>query len=177
MPAKEDLSGLTFLVVDANRHSRALLKSVLESFGLYNIVEAPDGAIALDILHNRRIDVILTGLAMPYLNGIELTLRVRHSRDLHNPGTPIILIADRADRDIVIAARNAGIHEFLVQPITAGAVIKHITKAVTEYRPFIRKDGYAGPARRWLGECGSTDTSSRRQSPLPPPRVLDMTRA
>jgi PAS domain S-box-containing protein len=68
------------LVVDDDRHVREFVVSCLEGFG-YQVLEAPDGPTALDIVaHEPAIDLLLADFAMPEMNGLELMRRIRKDR-------------------------------------------------------------------------------------------------
>ena len=75
------------LVVDDDRLNRELVAKVLRKDG-YSVVEACDGALALEILQSISFDLIITDFVMPKLNGIKFV------EELHSiqPRTPVIFI-------------------------------------------------------------------------------------
>ena len=75
------------LVVEDDRLIRELICKVLRQDG-HGVVEACDGAVALDILQMMRVDLVITDFVMPKLNGLKLF------KQLHalQPGLPIIFI-------------------------------------------------------------------------------------
>jgi two-component system chemotaxis sensor kinase CheA len=64
------------LVVDDSMATRTLEKSLLESAG-YNVVTASDGYKALEVLNDKKIDLIITDIQMPNMNGLDLTRTVK----------------------------------------------------------------------------------------------------
>ena len=62
--SKPVISGLSVILVDDVRAMRTLLKALLRSFGIQDVLEASDGAAALDILCNKRTDLVITDLSM-----------------------------------------------------------------------------------------------------------------
>lgn len=139
---------LNVLVVDDNLHMRAILKALLRAFSTTNIVEAGDGAEALDILNTREIDLIIADYAMPILDGIEFMQMVRNSSDSKNPYVPIIMISGHSSHRSIALARDTGVTEFMVKPVTAKGLHDRIVSIVNRPRSFVRAGGYFGPDRR-----------------------------
>jgi DNA-binding response OmpR family regulator len=61
---------------------------------------------------------------------------------------PIIMITGHTEKHQVEAARDAGITEFLIKPITAQSLFSRITEVVERPRAFVRCESYFGPDRR-----------------------------
>lgn len=139
---------LQALVVEDNPHMRSLLRSLLFSLGIREVLEAPGGKEAFDLLRENPIDVILTDLSMEPMDGIALTKKVRLSADSPNPYVPIIMVTGHTERRRVEAARDAGVTELIAKPITAQSVFTRISEIVQRPRPFIRCDDFFGPDRR-----------------------------
>jgi two-component system chemotaxis response regulator CheY len=142
------LETLRVLVVEDNPHMRTLLRSLLNSAGIYQIQEAKDGAAGLEILHARKCDLILCDLAMAPMDGLAFTRDVRRSKESANPFAPIIMISGYTERHRVEEARDAGVTEFLVKPITAQSLFNRIAEIMERPRAFVRCAGYFGPDRR-----------------------------
>jgi two-component system, chemotaxis family, chemotaxis protein CheY len=139
---------LKVLIVEDNQHMRALLRSLLNSVGIREIAEANNGASALDVLREKKCDLILSDLAMKPMDGITFSTRVRTGERSPNPFVPIIMITGYTEKHRVEAARDAGITEFLVKPITAHSLFSRIAEIVERPRAFVRCEGYFGPDRR-----------------------------
>jgi len=80
----------TILCVDDNEQSLSIRKLMLETRG-YRIVTATDGSSALDLFREGGIDLVLTDLVMPGMDGTEL---IAHIKAL-SPGTPAILFSGK----------------------------------------------------------------------------------
>jgi two-component system response regulator (stage 0 sporulation protein F) len=65
----------TILIIDDEEPIRALLRTTLEAAG-HEVVEAPNGRIGLDLYRHRPADLIITDIAMPELNGLDLILEL-----------------------------------------------------------------------------------------------------
>ena len=139
---------LKVLIVEDNQHMRSLLRSLLNSVGIREIAEANNGASALDVLSDRKCDLILSDLAMKPMDGITFSTRVRTGERSPNPFVPIIMITGHTEKHRVEAARDAGVTEFLVKPITAQSLFSRLAEIVERPRAFVRCDGYFGPDRR-----------------------------
>ena len=73
---------------------------------------------------------------------------VRTSSDSPNPFMPIVMITGHSERSRVNAARDAGVNEFLVKPVTAKSLMDRINTVVNHPRSFVKGGTYFGPDRR-----------------------------
>ena len=142
------LQALQVLLVDDNQHMRAITSAVLGSAGVRKVREAADGAAALEILREHSIDLAIVDFNMFPLDGVEFTRLVRNSPDTANPYLPIIMMTGHSEKSRVYEARDAGVTEFVVKPITAKAILDRIQAVIFKPRPFVKTDGYFGPDRR-----------------------------
>ncbi len=139
---------LNVLLVDDNQHMRAIASAVLQSAGVRHVREAPDGAAAFDLLRQHPTDLAIVDFNMFPLDGVEFTRLVRNSPDSPNVYLPIIMMTGHAEKKRVTEARDAGVTEFIVKPITAKAVLDRINAVIFKPRPFVKTDTYFGPCRR-----------------------------
>ena len=139
---------LKALIVEDNAHMRALLRALLNSVGIKDIAEASHGGNALQMLRERKSDLVLSDLAMKPMDGLEFTRQVRNSEASPNPFVPIIMITGHTEKHRVEAARDAGVTEFLAKPITAANLFARIAEIVERPRAFVRCEGYFGADRR-----------------------------
>jgi CheY-like chemotaxis protein len=139
---------LKALIVEDNTHMRSLLRALLNSAGIKDVSEAIHGQAALEALRERKIDLVLTDLAMAPMDGLELTRHVRNDEKSSNPFVPIIMITGHTEKYRVQAARDAGVTEFLAKPVTAHNLFARITEILERPRAFVRCDSYFGPDRR-----------------------------
>ncbi len=139
---------LKALIVEDNAHMRALLRALLNSVGIKEIIEASHGGSALQMLREYKSDLVLSDLAMKPMDGLEFTRQVRNSDASPNPFVPIIMITGHTEKHRVEAARDAGVTEFLAKPITAANLFARIAEIVERPRAFVRCEDYFGPDRR-----------------------------
>lgn len=136
------------LLVDDNIHMRDLLRRLLGSLGIRDIDEATNGQAGMGMLRACKYDLILTDLEMQPMDGLEFTSQVRTSKESPNPQVPIIMVSGHTEIHRVQAARDSGITEFIVKPITTRDLFARITDISERPRPFVRCSSYVGPDRR-----------------------------
>ena len=142
------LAAVQVLLVDDNQHMRAITSAVLQSAGIRKVREATDGAAALEVLREHPVDLVIVDFNMFPLDGVEFTRLVRNSPDSANPYLPIIMMTGHSEKTRVYEARDAGVTEFVVKPITAKAILDRIQAVIFKPRPYVKTDGYFGPDRR-----------------------------
>ena len=143
-----DFNKLRFLVIDDNAHMRRILRTLLHGFGARDVYEAEDGAAGLEAFTHYMPDIVLTDWAMPIFDGLELAQMIRQPGANANPYVPIIMLTGHSEKKRVMAAREAGITEFMAKPISAKALYQRILNVVANPRPFVKTKTYFGPDRR-----------------------------
>ena len=139
---------LRVLIIEDKDHMRTLLRRLLNHIGVRIMYEAPDGAAALEMLRTLECDLILSDLSMEPMDGLEFTRKVR-ALDLRlNPTVPIIMISGHTERPRVEAARDAGVSEFLVKPVTMQNLTARVVQVLERPRSFVHTPTYFGPDRR-----------------------------
>ncbi len=142
------LNALQVLLIDDNQHMRAITSAILQSAGVRKIREVGDGGAGLDALRQQVFDVVIVDFNMFPLDGVEFTRLVRNSPDSTNPYLPIIMMTGHSEKSRVTEARDAGVTEFVVKPITAKAILERLNAVIFKPRPFVKTEGYFGPDRR-----------------------------
>lgn len=143
-----DFNRLRFVVIDDNAHMRRIVRTLLHGFGAREVHEAEDGATGLEAFTNTMPDIVITDWAMPIFDGIELTQMIRQPGANANPFVPVIMLTGHSEKTRIIAARDAGVTEFLAKPLSARALYQRILNVVVNPRPFVRTKDYFGPDRR-----------------------------
>lgn len=144
------LDALDILLVDDNPYMRRIVGAVLRGAGVKNVREVGDGSEALTQMRDAPADIAIVDFAMFPLDGVQFTKLVRNSPDSPNPFLPIIMMTGYAERSRVMEARDAGVTEFVVKPVTAKALLDRLNAVIFHPRPFIRTETYFGPDRRRL---------------------------
>lgn len=105
---------MRFLVVDDSATMRRIVVNSLQRVGFTDVVEAGDGAEALEKMDS--IDFIITDWNMPKLSGAELTRAIRARED--TKGLPVLMVTARSVRDDILSAMEAGVDSYVVKPFT-----------------------------------------------------------
>lgn len=142
------LDRLTALVVDDNQHMRSLVRTILESLGVSQILEARDGAHALEKMGQTQIDLLIVDWNMEPMDGLALTRHLRTSADSPDQFVPVIMLSGHTERARVMQARDAGVTEFMAKPVSARSLYARIVSIIENPRPFVRTNDYFGPDRR-----------------------------
>lgn len=143
-----EFASLRFLLVDDNHHMRAIVGAILKGVGVRHLREAMDGAEALQLLREGPVDIAIVDFKMNPLDGVQFTQLVRNSPDSVDPFLPIIMLTGFAERHRIFEARDAGVTEIVVKPVTARSLLDRINTVIFKPRPFIRSGDYFGPCRR-----------------------------
>lgn len=117
------------LIVDDDKFSRTFTKTALYQIGIKNTREATTTEEAVEILRSFKIDVILLDQQLPGQTGLELAKIVKASSADGGKSTPIIMITVDTKEKTVLEAKELGIHEYLVKPISPLALKKRICTA------------------------------------------------
>jgi two-component system chemotaxis response regulator CheY len=142
------LDRLAVLIVDDNQHMRSLVRTILESLGVSQILEARDGAHALEKMGQGQIDLLIADWNMEPIDGLALTRHLRTSPESPDQFVPVIMLSGHTDRARVMQARDAGVTEFMAKPVSARSLYARIVSIIENPRPFVRTNDYFGPDRR-----------------------------
>ena len=142
------LEALRVIVADDNAHMRAIISVMLNSFGIKTIKDARDGSDALEALRRWPADLAIVDFQMEPIDGVSFTRLVRTSPDSPNPYLPVIMLTGHSEMHRVKDARDAGVNEFIVKPLTAKALVDRINSVIFKQRSFVRTADYFGPDRR-----------------------------
>lgn len=100
----------TILCVDDEPIIRNLCSEVLED---YRVLQAADGLEAIRILEEEEVDLVLSDVMMPNLDGLELLQKVKEQR----PDQAMILMTGYSDKNLILNALKAGADDFINKPI------------------------------------------------------------
>ncbi len=106
-------SELRILVVDDNQQMRSILKSMLNGFGVTQIVPAVDGADALDKLAAQTFDVAICDWLMSPMDGISFVQEVRKHPVAVLRALPILMLTAQKEMRNVLDARSAGVDAYV----------------------------------------------------------------
>jgi two-component system chemotaxis response regulator CheY len=113
------------LTIDDSKTIRDMLMLTLSGAG-FEVLQAVDGQDGLDVLGGQRVDVVITDINMPRMNGYEVIRQLR-SDALHKT-TPILVLTTESDAEKVNLARDAGATGWMVKPFDPDRLIATVNK-------------------------------------------------
>jgi two-component system, chemotaxis family, chemotaxis protein CheY len=111
-----DLS-MPVLVVDDYNTMVRIIRNLLRQLGFENVDDANDGTTALEKMRARRYGLIISDWNMEPMTGYDLLKEMRS--DPHLLRTPFIMVTAESKTDNVIAAKKAGVSNYIVKPFNA----------------------------------------------------------
>jgi two-component system, chemotaxis family, chemotaxis protein CheY len=121
-----DLS-MPILVVDDYNTMIRIIRNLLKQIGFENVDDASDGSAALAKMQGKKYGLVISDWNMEPMTGYDLLREVRASPELSQ--TPFIMITAESKTENVIAAKKAGVNNYIVKPFNA-ATLKTKMEAV-----------------------------------------------
>jgi two-component system KDP operon response regulator KdpE len=118
------MTAAKILIVDDEPQIRRVLKSALSSQG-YEVFDARTGEEALDVLRERRFDLVLLDVNMPGIGGLEACRQIRPFSDV-----AIIMLTVRDDEQDKVAALDAGADDYITKPFSTPELMARIRAAL-----------------------------------------------
>lgn len=107
--------GRVILIVEDITSVRTIVKYLLEEKG-YRILEAGDGEDALRILSKERVDLIISDVMMPKMDGFSFLAKVREKEDIKD--IPVIMLTALSETKDIVTAKKLGVKDYIVKPFT-----------------------------------------------------------
>lgn len=124
---------MKIMIVDDCQTTRKILSLYLKSKG-FDVVTADNGLDAIEKLGTQNVNLILTDLNMPYMDGIELIKTIRSEPNWKS--LPILMVTTAADPEERTRALQAGANGYVVKPVTADSVTQNIKSILHDF--FVR---------------------------------------
>jgi len=115
---------MPILIVDDYKTMLRIIKNLLNQLGFDNIDEATDGSAAFDKLKEKAYGLVISDWNMEPMSGFEFLQKIRLDDD--NKGLPFIMITAESKTENVIAAKKAGVSNYIVKPFNAGTLKQKI---------------------------------------------------
>jgi two-component system chemotaxis response regulator CheY len=110
-------SAMPVLVVDDYSTMVRIIRNLLRQLGFENVDEASDGAAALEKMQNRHYGLVISDWNMEPMTGYDLLRHVRADPELGE--IPFIMVTAESKTENVIAAKKAGVNNYIVKPFNA----------------------------------------------------------
>jgi len=102
----------TVLVVDDDQAHRTMLLTLLTGWK-YDVIEADDGAVAIEMVHERPFDLILMDIRMIKVSGLEALPEIK----AYNPAIPVIIMTAYSSVETAVEALKMGAYDYLTKPL------------------------------------------------------------
>jgi two-component system, chemotaxis family, chemotaxis protein CheY len=108
------------LIVDDYKTMIRIIRNLLKQLGFANVDEAGDGSAALDMMRTKDYGLVISDWNMEPMTGYELLREVRADDRLSR--TPFIMVTAESKTDNVVAAKKAGVNNYIVKPFNAATL-------------------------------------------------------
>jgi DNA-binding response OmpR family regulator len=135
------------LIIDPNPLAGKLLTELVREMGARQTAYCSDTERAFEVADQFAPLLIFTEYMVEKVDGIDFTTRLRRAR-FSARRAPVIMLTAEATANSITGARNAGVHEFLRKPYTAGELFRRVENVALKPRPWIEAKMYVGPDRR-----------------------------
>ncbi len=162
------------VILEPHQPSARLLGDLLKGLSAQQIYVAQTAGTALNACKLVEPQVIFTEIGGPGHDGLDFVRRLRRG-DLPCRRAPVIVVTAEATTAAIVAARNAGVHEFLRKPFAARDLARRLEAVLLHSRDWIEAVGYVGPDRRRFNSADYQGPRKRRadQAPATPAARLD----
>ncbi|WP_243367905.1 sigma-54-dependent transcriptional regulator [Fundidesulfovibrio soli] len=137
------LEGKTILVADDDPHIQEVLEVRLTSAGC-DVILASDGQEALDILAERPVDLVISDIRMPGLDGLQLQARLEKS----SPGMPLIFLTAYGSIQDAVKAIKSGAVDYLTKPFEGRELLDKVSKVLGQARELQQAQAKPAAARK-----------------------------
>jgi two-component system, chemotaxis family, chemotaxis protein CheY len=119
------------LIVDDYKTMLRIIRNLLKQIGFNNVDEATDGKAALEKMQQRKYGLVISDWNMEPMTGLELLKEVRADESLRP--TPFIMITAESKTENVIAAKEAGVNNYIVKPFNAATLKTKLTSVLGDF--------------------------------------------
>ena len=129
----------TILIVEDNKDMRSYIRTLL--VGDYRLFEAGDGQEALEIVQKHTIDLIVSDLMMPVMDGMELSRRVKSNFAISH--IPFLMLTAKTSNESRIESFRIGVDEYLLKPFDDTLLLARISNILENRKRFQQKFSYS----------------------------------
>lgn len=122
---------MNVLIVDDYKTMLRIIENLLKQLGFKNVVQATDGSEALKKLREAPVGMIISDWNMQPMTGLQLLKEVRADEKLK--ATPFIMITAESKTENVVAAKEAGVNNYIVKPFNAETLKTKITAVIGNF--------------------------------------------
>lgn len=148
-PAQHELlRSLRVLIVDDSAEMCRLLVALFATMGTGDVACAASGEEGLRLFASGDFDLIITDGTMQPMDGYEMTRAIRAMNETKGAGAdlPVLMISGHRDKELVTRARDNGVTDYIVKPVTAELLYERVLAAILKPIHLIEMEGYRGPS-------------------------------
>jgi two-component system chemotaxis response regulator CheY len=117
----------TIIAVDDSPSTRRIVVDTLKEAG-HAVMEAENGIEALKVLSGKKVDLIITDINMPHMDGVELTKKLRAEHNFKF--TPILMLTTETAGHKRLKSKEAGATAWLVKPFDSKKLLMVVAKLI-----------------------------------------------
>ena len=122
---------MSILIVDDYKTMLRIIRNLLKQLGFNNVDEATDGSSALHKLREKGYGLVISDWNMEPMTGIQLLREVRADTRLKE--MPFIMITAESKSENVVAAKEAGVSNYIVKPFNAETLKNKLSAVIGEF--------------------------------------------
>ncbi len=122
---------MPILIVDDYKTMLRIIRSLLKQLGFENVDEATDGNEALTKLRGKKYDLVISDWNMEPMTGLQLLKEVR--ADGRTSAMPFIMVTAESKTENVVAAKEAGVNNYIVKPFNAATLKQKISSVIGDF--------------------------------------------
>jgi len=122
---------MPILVVDDYQTMIRIIRNLLKQLGFENVDDAADGQAALEKLRHNGYGLVISDWNMEPMTGYELLKEVRADAKLKN--TPFIMVTAESRTENVVAAKKAGVNNYIVKPFNAATLKMKMSSVIGDF--------------------------------------------
>ncbi len=120
----------TILLVDDSKAIRMTMSFVMKNEG-FDVIEAEDGLSALKLLDGRKINLIISDVNMPGLNGLEFVKKLKNETDYQAYRfVPVVMLTTESSYDKKKEGKDAGVRAWITKPFPPETLLDTISKLI-----------------------------------------------
>ncbi len=119
---------MPILIVDDYKTMLRIIANLLKQIGFNNVDEATDGSMALGKMRERAYGLVISDWNMEPMTGLQLVKEIRADEKLK--ATPFIMVTAESKTENVVAAKQAGINNYIVKPFNAETLRKKLEAVI-----------------------------------------------
>lgn len=123
---------MNILIVDDYTTMLRIIKNLLKQLGFNNVDEATDGSMAYEKMKSKSYNLVISDWNMEPMTGLELLKKIRASNENFKT-IPFIMVTAESKTENVIAAKQAGVNNYIVKPFNAETLKTKMTSVLGEF--------------------------------------------